>query len=67
MPQESLPSLLILFENKSILSNILPVILLSIFGFLIYPKLIDLLFLFIYQKNTIFRPTIKYNNEYNSY
>jgi hypothetical protein len=56
-----------LFEDKSIFSNILFVILPSTFGLLIYPKSIDLLFSLVYQKDIILRPTVKYNNKYNPY
>jgi hypothetical protein len=56
-----------LFEDESIFSNILPVTLLSTFGLLMHPKSTDLLFLLTYQKEIIFRLTVKYNNEYNLY
>jgi hypothetical protein len=59
--------ILILFENKSIFSNILLVILPNTFGLLIHPKSTDLLPLLVYQKDTTFRLTVKYNNEYNLY
>jgi hypothetical protein len=59
--------MLMLFEDKSISSNILPATLPNAFGLLIYPKSTDLLPLFAYQKNITFCPTMKYNNEYNPY
>jgi hypothetical protein len=59
--------MLILFEDESIFSNILPAILPNTFGLLIYPKSTDLLLLLAYQKNTTFCLTMKYNNEYNPY
>jgi hypothetical protein len=56
-----------LFEDESIFSNILLATLPNTFGLLMYPKSTDLLPLFAYQKTIIFRLTVKYNNEYNSY
>jgi hypothetical protein len=59
--------ILILFEDKSISSNILLITLPSTFGLLMYPKSIDLLPLLAYQKDITFRLTVKYNNGYNLY
>jgi hypothetical protein len=59
--------MLILFEDKSIFSKLLPVVLPSTFGLVIHPKSTDLLFLLVYQKNTTFRLAVKYNNGYNPY
>jgi hypothetical protein len=59
--------MLILFEDESIPSNILPATLPSAFGLLIHPKSTDLLPLPAYQKNSTFRLTVKYNHEYNPY
>jgi hypothetical protein len=59
--------ILIPFEDESIPSNILPIILPNTFGLLIHHKSTDLLPLLVYQKDATLRPIVKYNNKYNFY